>query len=86
MNMFILIVSCITGITSLFSLVVKLYLSVSNIEKRINKWDETLNQNTLYIMKLALYTEGLSLTDRIQSGQAYLNIKQDYLIEKKYKN
>ena len=83
MDTFLIIVSLVTGVSSLLSIVIKLYISISNVENKINKWENTLSRNTLYILKLALFSEGLDLTDRIQAGQQYLELKHDLLVEKK---
>ena len=84
MDIFLLICSVVGGVATLTTTLLKIYITISNMEKKINQWEQNLQQNTLYIMKLALYTSELSLTDRIQAGQNYLLIRDDKIIEKKY--
>lgn len=83
MSSFLLIVSVATGISSLLTMIIKLFNTVSNVENKINQWENTMQRNTLYILKLALFSEGLDITDRIQAGQQYLEFKHDLLVEKK---
>lgn len=84
MNTFLVICSVVGGVATLTTALLKIYIAISSIEKKVNQWEQNLQQNTLYIMKLALYTSELSLTDRIQAGQNYLMIRDDKIIEKKY--
>ena len=84
MNIFLAIVSIVTGVSTLVGFLTKTYTSISSIENKLQKWEETLNKNTLYILKLALFSEGLPDSDRINAGQQYLKINQDYFVEKKY--
>ena len=86
MNTFLLICSIVGGVATLTTAICKVYFTISNLEKKINTWENNLQQNTLYIMKLALYSSELSITDRIQAGQNYLMLRDDKIIEKKSMN
>ena len=83
MDIFLLVVSIVTGISTLTSFIYKLYSTISNMENKLSSWENTMERNTLYILKLALFTEGLSVTDRNQAGQQYLEVKKDFIVEKK---
>lgn len=83
MDKLILMSSMFGSIATITAIFIKTYKTISTIEKKINDWEESLNKNTLYIMKLALYCTDLDTVDRINAGQNYLKIQHDYLIEKK---
>ena len=74
----------VSAIVTIFGGVCKLISMINKISKDIDKFNEQLNKNTLYIMKLALFSEELPLTDRLHAGEIYMELGGNGLGKKKY--
>ena len=80
----IAIAGYVSAIVTILGGVFKLVAMINKISKDINKFNEQLDKNTLYIMKLALFNEDLPLVDRLHAGEIYLEKGGNGLGKKKY--
>lgn len=54
--------------------VAALYNMVKKVDKKFESYDKMLTENTRYILKLALLSDDLPITDRINAGKRYLEL------------
>lgn len=80
----IAIAGYVSAIVTILSGVFKLVAMINKISKDIDNFNEQLDRNTLYIMKLALFNEELPLVDRLHAGEIYLEKGGNGLGKKKY--
>ena len=80
----IAIAGYVSAIVTVLGGVFKLVAMINKISKDIDKFNEQLDKNTLYIMKLALFNEELPLVDRLHAGEIYLEKGGNGLGKKKY--
>lgn len=68
------IASTISALSVILGTAWKLHVFLGRMEKRFEKYDKTINENTIHILKMALLSEDLPLSDRIQAGKLYLDL------------
>lgn len=64
----------ITAIGVIIGAVIKIHSILSRIEQKFDDYDNMVKENTLHILKMALLSEGLPITDRINAGKRYLEL------------
>lgn len=74
----------ISAIVTIGGVSFKLMKTVIKINNQLENFTEQLNKNTYYIMKLALFDDGLPLTDRLHAGEIYIAMGGNGLGKKKY--
>lgn len=74
----------VSAIVTIFGGICKLISMINKISRDIDRFNEQLDKNTLYIMKLALFNEQLPLVDRLHAGEIYLEKGGNGLGKKKY--
>lgn len=47
---------------------------LNKMESKFDKYDETINQNTIHILRMALLSEDVPLLDRINAGRKYIEL------------
>lgn len=80
----IAIAGYVSAIVTIFGGVCKLVSIMNKVSREIERVNEQLDKNTLYIMKIALFDEGLPLVDRLHAGEIYLEHGGNGLGKKKY--
>lgn len=76
------IASVITAITVIVTTVYKLLKLYDKTQQRCEDLVDLLNKNTLLTYKLVLYSKDFSLEDRIDAGEAYLDLDDDTVIRR----
>lgn len=66
--------SLIAALTTIFGMAWKLHTFLTRIEKKFEKYDETLSDNTIYILRMALLSDDLPIMDRVQAGKKYIEL------------
>ncbi len=66
--------STISALGTIIGMAWKLHSFLNRMEKRFEKYDKTINENTVHILKMALLSEDLPLSDRVQAGKLYLEL------------
>lgn len=68
------ITSTITALLTICGIAWKLHVFLSRMEKKFEKYDATINDNTIHILKMSLLCDDLPITDRIEAGRKYLEL------------
>lgn len=68
----------IAGIISALGVILgtawKIHVFLKKMEDRFDRYEETLNENTIHLLKMALLSEDLPIIDRINAGERYLEL------------
>ena len=83
-NTIILTASVITAITGISAFIMKTYKFFRSLEEKYDSMNETIKQNTMHLLKIAIMSEELPLIDRIKAGEIYVAAGGNGLIKKKY--
>lgn len=73
-NVIIFIASILTAITVIGTTIIKLFNIFKTISDRINTFQQSIEENTMYILKLVVLNEDLSLEERIHAGDRYIQL------------
>lgn len=68
------IAAVITAVGVIVGTVLKIHSVLNRLEKKFDDYDDMLKENTLHILKMALLSEDLPITDRINAGKRYLEL------------
>lgn len=68
------IAAIITAIGVIVGTVFKIHSILNRLERKFDDYDNMLKENTLHILKMALLSEDLPITDRINAGKRYLEL------------
>lgn len=68
------IAAIITAIGVIVGAVLKIHSVLNRLEEKFDDYDDMLKENTLHILKMALLSEDLPITDRINAGKRYLEL------------
>ena len=82
-NTIILTASVITAITGIGAFIMKTYKFFRNLEDKYDAMNDTIKQNTIYILKIAIMSEEMPLVDRIHAGEAYIAMGGNGMVKKK---
>lgn len=66
--------STLAALGTIIGMAWKLHTFLNRMEKRFEQYDKTINENTVHILKMALLSEDLPLSDRVQAGKIYLEL------------
>lgn len=66
--------STFAALGSIIGMAWKLHTFLNRIEKKFEKYDKTINDNTIQILKMALLSDELPISDRLQAGKLYLEL------------
>lgn len=64
----------ITAIGVVIGAIIKIHKILSRMERKFDEYDSILKENTMHILKMALLSEDLPITDRINAGKRYLEL------------
>lgn len=68
------IAAIITAVGVIVGTVLKIHSILNRLERKFDDYDNMLKENTLHILKMALLSEDLPITDRINAGKRYLEL------------
>lgn len=66
--------STLAALGTIIRMAWKLHSFLNRIEKKFEKYDKTINDNTIQILKMALLSDELPISDRLQAGKLYLEL------------
>lgn len=81
-----IIAGVISGLGVILGTLWKVHKFLDRLEDKYNEMNETLKQNTLYILKMAVTDKEMPLVERIHAGEEYLDLGGNGTIKKKYKH
>ena len=64
----------ITAIGVVIGAIIKIHKILSRMEHKFDEYDSILKENTMHILKMALLSDDLPITDRINAGKRYLEL------------
>ena len=82
-NTILLTASVITAIMGIGAFLYKTYSFFRNLEDKYDEMNDTIKQNTIYILKIAIMSEEMPLVDRIHAGEAYIAAGGNGMVKKK---
>lgn len=83
-NTILITASVITALTGIGAFIMKAYKFFRGLEDKYDSMNETLNKNTIYILKIAIMSEEMPLVDRLKAGEMYLSMGGNGMIKRKY--
>lgn len=70
----ILMASIITAITIIVTATFKVLKMIKTLYTKIHEFQESINENTMYTLKLVVLNENLDIEERISAGKRYLEL------------
>lgn len=70
----IIMASIITALTIIFTAIVKILKMFKLLYMKIHNFQESINENTMYTLKLVVLNENLDREERISAGKRYLEL------------
>lgn len=70
----ILMASIITAITIIVTATFKVLKMFTTLYNKIHEFQESINENTMYTLKLVVLNENLDMEERISAGKRYLEL------------
>ena len=70
----ILIASIITALTVIFTTALKIFKMIKIFYTKLHDFQESINENTMYTLKLVVLNENLDMDERISAGKRYLEL------------
>ena len=64
----------ITAIGVVIGAIIKIHKILSRMERKFDEYDSIVKENTMHILKMALLSDNLPITDRINAGKRYLEL------------
>ena len=82
-NTILITASVITAVTGIGAFLYKTYSFFRGLEEKYDSMNDTIKQNTIYILKIAIMSEEMPLVDRIHAGEAYIQMGGNGMVKKK---
>lgn len=82
-EMIAIIAGVISGISVILGAFWKIHKFLDTLEKKYEEMNNTLKDNTMYILRMAVLNEEMPLVDRIQAGEKYIALGGNGTIKKK---
>ena len=70
----ILMASIITSITIIVTATVKVLKMIKSLYTKLHEFQESIDENTMYTLKLVVLNENLDIEERISAGKRYLEL------------
>ena len=70
----ILIASIITALTVIFTTALKIFKMIKIFYTKLHDFQESINENAMYTLKLVVLNENLDIDERISDGKSYIEI------------
>ena len=80
------IAGVISGLGIIGGTLWKVHKFLDSLENKYDEINDTLKQNTLYTLKMAVLSEEMPLLDRIHAGELYISMGGNGTIKKKYEH
>lgn len=78
------VASLVTATTTIIVGFLKVHGFLRKLEERFENIDETLKENTIHILKMAVLDTDMPLVDRIHAGERYLAMGGNGTVKKVY--
>lgn len=78
------VASLVTAMTTIVVGFLKVHGFLRKLEERFENIDETLKENTIHILKMAVLDTDMPLVDRIHAGERYLAMGGNGTVKKVY--
>lgn len=85
-EMIAIIAGVISGLGVIGGALWKIHKFLDRLEDKYDEMNDTLKQNTLYILKMSVLSEEMPLVDRIHAGELYVSMGGNGTIRKKYEH
>lgn len=85
-EMIAIIAGVISGLGVIGGALWKIHKFLDRLEDKYDDMNDTLKQNTLYILKMSVLSEEMPLVDRIHAGELYVSMGGNGTIRKKYEH
>lgn len=80
------IAGVISGLGIIGGTLWKVHKFLDSLENKYDEINDTLKQNTLYTLKMAVLSEEMPLLDRVKAGEAYIKMGGNGTIKLKYQH
>lgn len=70
----IIIASIITALTVIFTTALKIFKMIKIFYTKLHDFQESINENTMYTLKLVVLNENLDMDERISAGKRYIEL------------
>ena len=70
----ILIASIITALTVICTAALKILKMIKILYTKLHDFQESINENTMYTLKLVVLNENLDMDERISAGKRYIEL------------
>ena len=80
------IAGVISGLGIIGGALWKIHKFLDRLEDKYDEMNDTLKQNTLYILKMSVLSDDMPLVDRIKAGELYVSLGGNGTIRKKYEH
>lgn len=85
-EMIAVIAGVISGLGIIGGALWKIHKFLDSLEDKYDEMNDTLKQNTLCVLKIAVLSEEMPLLDRIHAGELYVSLGGNGTIKKKYEH
>ena len=82
----ILMASIITAMTVIMTAAIKLYRAIKAIAKKLHDFQQSIEENTMYTLKLVVLNNELDRQERIEAGKRYLELNGNGFVHAVYDN
>ena len=82
-EMIALIAGVISSISVILGALWKVHRLLTELEKKYEEMNNTLKDNTMYILRMSVLSEEMPLVDRIHAGEKYIALGGNGAVKKK---
>lgn len=82
----ILMASTITALTVIITTAIKLYKAIKMIATKLHDFQQSMEENTMYTLKLVVLNNELDRQERIDAGKRYLELNGNGFVHAVYDN
>jgi cell division protein FtsL len=82
----ILMASIITALTVIITTAIKLYKAIKMIATKLHDFQQSIEENTMYTLKLVVLNNELDRQERIDAGKRYLELHGNGFVHAVYDN
>lgn len=82
----ILMASIITALTVIITTAIKLYKAIKMIAMKLHDFQQSMEENTMYTLKLVVLNNELDRQERIDAGKRYLELNGNGFVHAVYDN
>ena len=82
----ILMASIITALTVIVTATIKVYKAIKMIAIKLHEFQQSMEENTMYTLKLVVLNHELDRQERIDAGKRYLELNGNGFVHAVYDN